>query len=73
MKTYLKVMFNSEGAKPSAVMQALVELGFQPTKGSHDFAYEWPSAPSVDEVLRFGDRIQTELSGMQVLFEMETL
>ncbi|HLF16377.1 MAG TPA: hypothetical protein VI796_02965 [Candidatus Thermoplasmatota archaeon] len=72
MKTYLKVTFHSEGAKPSAVQKALAGLGFRPVKGAYDFAYDWPGKASVEDVLRFGDKIHAELSGLDCMFEMET-
>lgn len=72
MKTYLKVSFNSEGAKPSVVRQTLASLGFQPTQGAHDFVYDWPGKATVEDVLAFADRIHAELSGMDVRFELET-
>ena len=73
MKTYLKVLFHSEGAKPSLVEGALAGLGFKPTAGHHDFVYDWPQSASVRTILDFGDRIHSELNGMHVMFEMETL
>ena len=73
MKTYLKVSFSSEGAKPSIVRQALSSLGFSATQGSHDFVYEWPGKATVEDVLAFADRIHAELNGMSVRFELETV
>lgn len=73
MKTYLKVLFHSEGSKPSAVNGALASLGFTPTKGAHDFVYDWPGRATVEEVLGFGDKIHAELSGLDCWFEMETV
>lgn len=73
MRTYLTVTFNSDGAKPSDVNDALMGIGFRPTKGPHDWSYEWPGSASIDEVLEFGDRIHTALEGMGVMFQMETV
>lgn len=72
MRTYLAVTFSSDGAKPSAINDALAQLGFQPMQGPHDFIYDWPGEASVDEVLQFGDRIHAQLQGMGCLFGMET-
>ncbi len=73
MKTYLKVMFSADGAKPSAVTENLQGLGFRPTTGAHDFVYEWPGSAAVEDVLSFGDRIQVALEGTGCFFEMETI
>ncbi len=73
MRTYLKVMFNSDGAKPSEVRDGLEGMGFQPMHGAHDFVYDWPGAASLDEVLSFGDSIHAQLQGLGCLFEMETV
>ncbi len=73
MRTYLKVTFNSDGAKPSRVRDALAGLGFQPMHGAHDFVYDWPDSSDVEGVLSFGDQIHAELQGLGCLFEMETV
>ncbi len=73
MKTYLKVLFSADGAKPSAIKENLQGLGFKATTGAHDFVYEWPGSAAVEEVLGFGDRIQVALNGTGCLFEMETI
>ena len=73
MKTYLKVLFASDGGKPSAIGAALRNLGFEPVHGPHDFVYNWPQAAAVADTLHFGDRIHAELQGLGCLFEMETI
>jgi hypothetical protein len=73
VKTYLSVTFSSEGAKPSAIDEALAGLGFRPTTGAHDWTYDWPSSASVEDVLEFGDRIHAALQGMGTMWQMETV
>ncbi|MGB0653707.1 MAG: hypothetical protein ACPGQL_10965 [Thermoplasmatota archaeon] len=73
MKTYLQVLFNAEGARPSEVHERLQGLGFEATTGAHDFVYNWPNSARVQEVLDFGDQIQAALQGTGCLFEMETI
>lgn len=73
MKTYLKAVFNANGAKPSAIHDALSNLGFEAMHGAHDFVYDWPSEASVEEILAFGDQIHAQLEGAGVLFELETV
>jgi len=73
MKTYLRLWFNSEGAKPSEINQRLISLGFKPMQGTHDYVMEWGKNVNVEEVLRIGDSIQIELQGLNVMFKIETV
>ena len=73
MKTYVTVLFSSEGEKPSEVKSRLLGLGFLAVRGNYDFAYEWDKEPDIDDLLDFIDRIQTALKGTEVLFSIETL
>ncbi len=73
MKTYLSIIFSSEGAKPSEVKSRLLELGLKAVKGSYDFVYEWDKEPDIDTLLWFADRIQSALKGMEVMFSLETV
>lgn len=72
MNTYLTVMFNSEGAKPSEVVDRLYALGFKPTTGNYDFIYEWDRKASIKEAIWFADKIQATLKGMNVIFKLES-
>ena len=65
--------FNSEGVKPSEVVERLHMLGFKPTHGPYDFEYEWGKNASVKEAIWFADRIHETLKGCQVLFHLETV
>lgn len=73
MKSYLTVTFNSEGVKPSEVVERLHMLGFKPTYGPYDFEYEWGKNAGVKEAIWFADRIHETLKGCQVLFHLETV
>lgn len=73
MKSYLMVWFNSEGGRPSEITQRLMSMGFRPIQGAYDYVYEWDSSVSVDEILRFGDRVQMTLAGLGVMFKIETV
>ncbi|PKK86137.1 MAG: hypothetical protein CVT48_02435 [Thermoplasmata archaeon HGW-Thermoplasmata-1] len=72
MKTYLTVMFNSEGASPTDVKNQLMSLGFVAARGSYDFVYEWPEDTGVDNLVWFADKIHTALKGLGVMFTLET-
>lgn len=73
MKTYLLIWFNSDGASPSKVNQRLMSLGFNPMQGSYDYVYNWDNNVDMDEILRFGDKVQLSLQGSGAMFKIETM
>lgn len=72
MKTYLKLVFSSEGQKPSKVMEVLYGLGFEPQKGEYDMVYRWNDGATLQETIWFADKIHATLNGLNVCFYMET-
>ncbi|WP_337859962.1 hypothetical protein [Ferroplasma sp.] len=73
MKTFLKVIFNSEGTKPSEIVGRLRSLGFSLIKGEQDMVYNWPDSATADDAIWFADKIQATLQGFNVYFELETM
>lgn len=73
MKTYLTVFFSSDGARPSVATESLLDLGFRPTKGPHDYVYEWGDVKDVKDLVWFADRVHAALEGTHVLFKLETV
>ena len=73
MKTYITIFFNSEGGRPSEVVDELVQLGFQPISGPYDMVYEWPNNADVKDAINFADQIQMTLEGLGVFFKIETV
>jgi len=73
METYLRVTFNSEGAKPSEVADRLRSCGFVPTHGNYDFVYDWNGTARREEILELTDAVTEQLRGFRVLFEIETV
>jgi len=74
MKTYLKIMFNSEGALPSEIKNQLLNMGFKATKGNYDFVYDWrKEVAGVDELVFFADKIHSALKNDNVYFNIETI
>ncbi len=74
MKTYLTIMFHSDGSKPSEVKNQLMNMGFKATKGNYDFVYEWDDEEvSVDELVWFADRVHTALKDHKIYFNIETV
>jgi hypothetical protein len=73
METYLRVSFNSEGAKPSETADRLVSFGFVPTQGNYDFVYDWKGPATPDQLMDLSDEVSRLLRGYKVLFEIETV
>jgi len=72
MKTYLTVMFSTEGGLPSDVVDRLQMIGFKPCTGNYDFVYEWGRNATIEDTIYFADKVHEVLKGMVVLFKMET-
>jgi hypothetical protein len=74
MKTYLKIMFNSEGSTPSDVKNQLLNMGFKATKGNYDFVYDWSQdSVGIDELVWFADKVHSALKKNKVYFTIETI
>jgi hypothetical protein len=74
MKTYLTIMFNSEGSTPSEVKDQLLNLGFKAAKGSYDFIYDWDDEEAtVEELVWFADKVHSSLKEHKVYFTIETI
>ena len=74
MKTYLKILFNSEGDSPSEIKDLLLNMGFKATKGNYDFVYEWGTeSKEVDELVWFADKVHSSLKNSKVFFDIETI
>lgn len=74
MKTYLKIMFNSEGLSPSEIKNQLLNMGFKATKGNYDFVYDWnKDTANVDELIWFADKVHSTLKKSNVYFTIETI
>jgi hypothetical protein len=73
MKTYLTIIFNSEGSSPSEVRTQLLNLGFKAAKGNYDFIYDWDEKnASIEDLVWFADKIHAALKNSNVLFTIET-
>jgi hypothetical protein len=74
MKTYLTLIFNSEGTQPSEIRNQLLNLGFKATKGNYDFVYEWGNnQATIEELIWFADKIHATLKNCKVNFSIETI
>jgi hypothetical protein len=74
MKTYLTLIFNSEGSSPSEVKDQLLNLGFKAAKGNYDFVYDWEKKEvTVKDLVWFADKIHSALKNNNVLFTIESI
>ena len=73
MKTYISVFFSTEGAKPSKVLDALNNLGFEPTTGNFDGVFSWDKQATLDEAINLADKVVATLKGMGVMVKLETV
>ena len=63
METYIDLYVNPDGEKVTTVYKKIVEMGFKPTIGEHDFVYSWTGIVSIEEELAFVEKIQSKLKG----------
>jgi len=74
MKTYLTIIFNSEGSSPSEVRDQLLNMGFKVAQGNYDFVYEWDkNNVSKEELVWFADKVHSALKNSNVYFTIETI
>ncbi|HUV24587.1 MAG TPA: hypothetical protein VMW26_04065 [Methanomassiliicoccales archaeon] len=73
MLTYLTITFSSEGERPSKVIEALHNLGFEATTGNYDSVYRWDDKATIEDALYLADKVQFTLKGMGVMFKLETV
>lgn len=73
MKTYLQILFNSEGAIPSEIKNDLMNMGFKAARGNYDFVYDWGRDAELDEIVFFADKVHAALKNSKVFFNIETI
>ena len=73
MRTYVRMIFNSEGANPQQIVSLMRQMGFEESMGMHDFVYKWKDRASLDEVLRLVSDMHTRMKGLQVNYEVTTI
>jgi len=74
MKTYIQVMFNSEGVAPSEIKNQLLNMGFKAAKGNYDFVFDWGKEKvDINDLVFFADKVHAALKNCKVLFNIETI
>jgi len=72
MKTYLNVLFYSEGANPVEVVERLRSIGFEPLRGVHDHVYDWGRTVKLEDILQIATSVHETLKGLKVIYKLET-
>lgn len=72
-RTYLSIIFSTEGERPSEIIARLQSLGFKPITGSRDLVYEWNDNAEVNEAISLLDMVHATLGGYNVMFTAETI
>jgi hypothetical protein len=73
MRTYVRMIFDSEGAPPAEVLRVMRQLGFEESMGMHDFVYTWKERVALDQVLQLVGRLHTGIHGLRVHYEITTV
>ena len=73
MKTYVEVLVSSECEKASVITDKFFDMGFKTTFGQHDFVYNWKDKATLIEVLRFVDKVQSNLKGFGIILKFTTI
>jgi len=71
-KTYLTLWFSSEGKTPTSAIMKLQNIGFKPSRGKHDFVYDWKGQIGLEEMFELGDTVHKTLKGLKILYRLET-
>lgn len=73
MKTFVEVLVSANGEKASIITDKLFDMGLKTTFGQHDFVYRWKKKATLIEVLRFIDKVQSELKGTGAILKFTTI
>ena len=73
MRTYVRMIFHSEGADPLTVQRVMEDLGFERSMGLHDFVYSWKEKASLDQVLKLVSDVHRRMKGLDVHYEVTTV
>ena len=72
MKTNVILVFSSDGAKLSEIVDKVKALGFKVAVGRHDFVYDWGRDATAEEIIELGDKLSEALKGSNVSFKLES-
>lgn len=73
MRTYVRMIHNSEGASPKEVISVMDKMGFESALGTHDFVYKWKNKTEIKEVLELIENMHKSMKSMNVSYEVTTV
>ena len=73
METYVDIYLQVDGTKASIIHKKILQLGLKPTIGEHDFIYNWNRIVTIEEEIKFIDKIQSELKGTGAILKFTTI
>ncbi|MGC2034157.1 MAG: hypothetical protein WA761_01775 [Thermoplasmata archaeon] len=73
MRTYVRMIFHSEGASPQTIVKVMRDLGFEESMGMHDFVYKWKDKATLDEVIQLITDMHGRMKGLNVNYEITTI
>lgn len=74
MRTYVRMLFNTEGAEPRDIVGIMNELGFEASLGTHDFVYVWNGKKTaIEEVLALIGKMHKKMKGLNLSYEITTV
>lgn len=73
METFIDLYISVEGESVSVIIKKLTDLGFKPTIGEHDFVYKWEGIVSMDEEIKFIEKIQRGLKGTGAILKFKSV
>ncbi|HLY76483.1 MAG TPA: hypothetical protein VKT21_01200 [Thermoplasmata archaeon] len=73
MRTYVRMIFQSEGSSPQEVLRVMQQMKFEESMGIHDFVFKWTKQPSFEEVLELVTTMHGRLKGLGVNYEVTTI
>ena len=73
MRTYVRMIFQSEGSSPREVLRVMRELSFEESMGIHDFVFKWTKSLSIEDVLDLVTTMHGRLKGLGVNYEVTTI
>jgi len=73
MRTYVRMIFSTEGASPEDIVPIMHELGFEEAFGMHDFQYKWKKQAGMEDVLKLISKMHKSLKGTHIRYEVTTV
>lgn len=75
-RTYITLMFSSEGATPSTIIKKLEGIGFsriESVSGMKNIVYEWDRKATLKDTLELADRVHKAMKGLNVTYTLNTV